>query len=79
MKPSKSLPNREEHIRKAREAKDFLSGLILNKIIICEFMQNDKYGRPLARIYYENKDINELMIEKGHAKPYDGGTKDTNF
>ena len=32
MKPSKNLPNREEHIKKAHEAKDFLSNLILNKI-----------------------------------------------
>ncbi len=79
MKPSKNLPNREDHIKKAHNAKDFLSGLILNKIIDCEFMQNDKYGRPLAKISIGNKDISELMIEKGHAKPYDGGTKDTDF
>ncbi len=79
MKPSKNLPNREDHIKKAHDAKDFLSGLILNKIIDCEFMQNDKYGRPLVKISIGNKDISELMIEKGHAKPYHGGTKNTNF
>ncbi len=79
MKPSKNLPNREAHIKKAHEAKDFLSSIVLNKVIYCEFMQNDKYGRPLVKIFHNNKNISEIMIEKGHAKPYDGGTKDTNF
>jgi endonuclease YncB( thermonuclease family) len=79
MKPSKNLPNREEHIKKAKDAQKFLSDMILNKIIYCEFIQNDKYGRPLANIYYENQSISEIMINKGHAKPYSGGTKDTDF
>ncbi len=79
MKPSKNLPNREEHIKKAHQAKDYLSFMVLNKIIYCEFMQNDKYGRPLAKLYYQNKSISDIMIENGFAKPYDGGTKDTNF
>lgn len=79
LKPSKNLPNRDEHIKKAREAKDYLSNMILNKIIYCEFMQNDKYGRPLAKLYYQNKSISDIMIGAGYAKSYDGGTKDTNF
>lgn len=79
MKPSKNLLNRDEHIKKAHQAKDYLSNMILNKIIYCEFMQNDKYGRPLAKLYYQNKNISNIMIENGFAKSYDGGTKDTNF
>lgn len=79
MKPSKNLPNREDHIIKAHEAKNFLSDLVLNKVIYCEFMQNDKYGRPLIKIFHNNKNISEIMIEKGYAKLYDGGKKDTNF
>lgn len=79
MKPRKDLPNREEHITKAKEAKDFLSNLILGKIITVKFLQNDKYGRPLANIYIDSICINSLMIEKGYAKKYDGGTKDIDF
>lgn len=79
IKPLKNLPNREEHIKKAKEAKEFLSNLILNKIITIEFLENDKYGRPLANIFINELNINKLMIEKGFAKEYDGGTKDTNF
>ncbi len=80
MKPSKNLPDRENHIKKAHEAKDYLSSIILNKIIKIEFMENDKYGRPLCKLYdQQNNQINKLMIEKGHAKDYSGGTNDTNF
>jgi endonuclease YncB( thermonuclease family) len=79
LKPSKNLSNREEHIKKAKEAKEFLSEMILGKIIKTEFLSNDKYGRPLCKIYFNNTYLNDLMIEKGFAKKYDGGTKDTNF
>ena len=93
LKPKKNLPNRDEHIIKAKAAKDFLSNLILNKVIKVLFLLNDKYGRPLVKIYIDEiiydsitsktiiKEIyiNNLMIEKGFAKKYDGGTKDNNF
>lgn len=84
LKPSKNLINREAHIAKAKEARDFLSNMILNKIIKINFLQNDKYGRPLVKLYANNVEgkeicLNELMISKGFAKEYDGGTKDSNF
>ena len=81
MKPSKDLPNRQEHIEKAKAAKEFLSGLVLNKIIRVEFLSNDKYGRPLCKIYSDShtQSLNDLMVTKGFAKKYDGGTKDTEF
>jgi endonuclease YncB( thermonuclease family) len=83
LKPKKNIPNREEHIQKANDAKKFLSDLILNKIIKVSFLSNDKYGRPLTKIYTkinsEEICINDLMITKNYAKKYDGGTKDTNF
>lgn len=79
IKPKKDISNREDHIKKAKDSRDFLSNQILNKIIKVEFLQNDKYGRPLAKIYLNNQCLNDLMIEKGYAKKYDGGTKDTEF
>jgi len=79
IKPRKDIPDRDNHIAKAKEAKEFLSNQILNKIINVKFMSNDKYGRPLANLYQNNININELMIEKGYAKKYDGGTKDMFF
>lgn len=84
LKPKKDLVNRDQHIEKAKEARDFLSGLILNKIIKVVFMSNDKYGRPLVKLFTTNivSDelcINDLMIKKGFAKKYDGGTKTDDF
>jgi len=76
IKPLKNLPDRDEHIKKALEAKEFLSNQILNKIITVEFLQNDKYGRPLAKIYSNKICLNDLMIAKGYAKNYDGKKKD---
>ena len=84
IKPSKNLIGREAHIAKAKEARDYLSGIILNKIVKVKFLQNDKYGRPMVKLYANNVEakkvcLNDLMVSKGYAKKYDGGTKDINF
>ena len=62
---------------KAVESRDFLKGKILDKIIIVECSDFDKYGRLLGEIYLEEngKTLSQMMIEGGYAKPYDGGTK----
>ena len=59
------------------KAREFLSNLILDKIIILECLDFDKYGRLLGELYNEGneKSISNQMIEQGHAKAYDGGTK----
>lgn len=84
LKPSKNLIDREAHITKAKEARDFLSNMILNKLVKVKFLQNDKYGRPLVKLYVntiEEKEIclNDLMVSKGYAKEYNGGTKNIDF
>lgn len=79
LKPLKNLPNREDQIKKAYKAKEFLENLILNKVIQIEFLSNDKYGRALGIVYIKDININKLMVEQGYAKEYDGGTKDINF
>ena len=79
LKPLKNIPNREEHIKKAHEAKEYLENLILNKVVQIEFLSNDKYGRPLGIIHIQDIIINKLMVQEGFAKEYDGGTKDSNF
>lgn len=81
MKPSLSMPNREEEIKKAKEAKKFLSDLVENKVIRIKCGDWDKYGRLLATLYTNGScftssvDINQLMIDKKLAKAYFGGTK----
>ena len=61
----------------AIKARDFLRELILDKIIIIECLDFDKYGRLLGNIFIEGneKSLSNMMIEKGFAKAYDGGTK----
>lgn len=75
MKPLLNIPNREEHIKKAHLAKDFLSNEILHKVVKINFLPNDKYGRSLIIIYKNEVNINDIMIKNGHAKAYDGGKK----
>ena len=39
------------------------------------FSKNDMYGRPLVDIYVNGKHVNSMMIEEGHGKVYNGGSK----
>lgn len=64
----------------AHIAQKYLSNLILEKIIKIKITGIGKYGRLLTEVYYfdeKNKEINinDLLIEQGYAKLYDGGTK----
>jgi endonuclease YncB( thermonuclease family) len=81
MKPSKSDPNREHEKELAHKAKDRLIELLgkhPSKLIKIECGEFDKYGRLLITFYnnIDNKSINQIMIDEGHGKPYEGGTKE---
>ena len=82
MKPKLDVPDRENGIAKAKEAKKFLSDIVLNNIVEFESMGFDKYGRLLGKIYqleyFSKVDINQLMIDNGHGYAYYGGTKKIN-
>lgn len=83
MKPLKSLPNRDEHIRKAHVARQRLCQLLTDccsenqnlddnkKLIQLHFKGNDKYGRCLV----ECENVQTIMIQEGLCTPYDGGRK----
>lgn len=63
---------------KAVQTRDFLKGKILDKIIIVDCLDFDKYGRLLGNIFVEGEEIsmNQQLINGGYAKAYDGGTKE---
>ena len=70
---------------KTIEARDFLRGKILEKIIIIDCLEFDKYGRLLGNVFLENDNndektieisLSQLMIDNGFAKVYDGGHKE---
>ena len=59
----------------------YLVSLIYNKKVWIKFYDNDKYGRALCELFLTEKDmvnnnsVNQLLIDKGYAQSYDGGTK----
>ena len=63
---------------KAVQARDFLKGKILDKVIILDCLEFDKYGRLLGNIFLEGEEqsLSQQLITNGHAKAYDGGTKE---
>jgi micrococcal nuclease len=59
----------------AKEARDELAALILNKDIQLKNIKTEKYGRILADVYFGEIHINQWLIEKRMAVKYGGGTK----
>lgn len=59
------------------KARDYLKTLILDKIIRVEFIDFDKYGRPLINIYSieDNVNIVDLLIDNEYGRAYYGGKK----
>ena len=81
MKPKKSDPNRDQEKELAIKAKNRLEELLNkheSKLIKIECLNFDKYGRLLVNVYnmIDVKSINDIMIEEGHGKVYNGGTKE---
>lgn len=65
----------EDEKNAAKSARDALSGLILNKLVVLKNIQSEKYGRILAEVYMDELCLNEWMIQQRYAVKYDGGTK----
>ena len=59
----------------AKNARDSLSQLILNKYVRIENIQSEKYGRILADVFIGDTNINEWMVSERYALKYDGGKK----
>lgn len=64
-----------------REAKTFVAEwLRKQKTLKAKTTKDDKYGRILADIYGDDGVcLNEMMVAKGYAWKYDGGTKVKDF
>jgi micrococcal nuclease len=67
----------EEEKKKGVAVRDQLSELILNKVVHLDCQEFDKYGRLLVEITLPetNVRVHEWLIQNGHAKAYEGGTK----
>jgi endonuclease YncB( thermonuclease family) len=56
-------------------AKDFISSRVLNRIVELQNVEMEKYGRILARVYYDGICLNDQLVAENLAVEYDGGTK----
>ena len=56
----------------AQLAKEFLIKLIMNKYIYLENIDIDKYGRILADVIIEGRNLSELLLKERLAVHYDG-------
>ena len=65
------------------QAKDFLEMHLMEaKRLTVKTEKDGKYGRMLGWLYKTEEDemsINELMVNRGYAWSYDGGTKEKNL
>lgn len=41
--------------------------------------RKDKYGRGLARLHINSRDVGKILIEEGLARPYDGRSRRTQW
>lgn len=70
----------EKEKQLARTAKRMVNSLLKNtKSIELKNIQRDKYFRILADVYYDGKNLSEILIKNKLAVPYDGGTKTKNW
>lgn len=65
----------EDEKTAAKQVRDVLSTLILNKYITLANVQTEKYGRILADVYVGGLHVNEWLVSEKYAVKYDGGTK----
>jgi micrococcal nuclease len=61
----------------AKQTRDAVSNLILNKVVTLKNIQSEKYGRTLADVYFGELHVNEWLLREKYAVKYDGGTKNT--
>tara|TARA_B100001123_G_scaffold64359_2_gene71123 strand:+ start:2379 stop:2822 length:444 start_codon:yes stop_codon:yes gene_type:complete len=61
----------------AYQARDYLHNILeAAEVISFTSRKRGKFGRLIGRVYADGQDVNEMMIDAGFARPYDGtGTR----
>ncbi len=69
---------RKEQREAGTVVRDFVREKILGKRVMIETIKDStgKYGRLLAHIFVEERLLSSILLEKGYAKEYFGGTKE---
>lgn len=74
--PETRTKNKEEKV-KGLAAKARLKELIEGKIVLVKTdkSETEKYGRYLGVLFLEGVNVNQQLIQEGHAVQYDGGKR----
>lgn len=60
----------------AYKARDRLREMVLDKTVVVQSTAKpDKYGRLLVKVWFDDMYINQMMIDEGLARTYDGGVR----
>ena len=54
----------------AKEAKDFLNNLLVNKKVYIKRITKDRYGRTVGELFKNGLNVQKMIVEKGHGKIY---------
>lgn len=61
------------------EAKAFVINEIMDKEIVIDILKTDRYGRKVARVKYDEKDLSEELIKNGLAWHYKQYSNDSSL
>jgi micrococcal nuclease len=54
----------------ANRAKQALSGKVFGQVVELQVVDTDRYGRTVAKVFRDGRDINREMVREGHAWVY---------
>ena len=54
----------------AKEARDFLNTLVMNKKVYIKRITKDRYKRTVAELFINDLNIQEIIVKKGYGKIY---------
>jgi endonuclease YncB( thermonuclease family) len=69
------LVKKELEKKWAHKSRDFLAGMIMNRVVLLKCKNFDKYGRILGTVELNGININGIMLACGYCRPYGGGHK----
>lgn len=61
----------ESDQKHGKEAGDYLSSIIMDKEVSIKIMDKDQYDRIVGKVFYNERDINKVMLESGNAWYYE--------
>ena len=65
--PESRTKDKEEK-KRGLASKKFLHNLLHNKEILIETQKSDAFGRYLAEVWYNDTNVNDLLVENNHAE-----------